>query len=82
MKLSKHEIRKLRTLLHDVCVARDNYVCLKCGNEVTLCASHIYPKGQYRKLDRLKIMSLTIDKKPLDYKLIKIDLEQQLKKFE
>lgn len=121
MKLTKHEIKTLRKLLHAVCITRDGGKCLKCGSTEKLCASHIYPKGTYRKmeydydnavtfcyrchiywwhknpveavewleknidksrLDRLKLRSQVIDKKPMDYKLIKIDLENKLKELE
>lgn len=118
MKLTKYEKSELKRLLHEVCVARDGNKCLRCGSTERLAASHIYPKGRYRKmefdydnvktlcyrchihffhknpieahewleenigkdrLDRLKLRSQYIDKKPTDYKLIKLDLEQQLK---
>jgi 5-methylcytosine-specific restriction endonuclease McrA len=121
MKLSKHEKKELKELFHNVIMERDGHKCLKCDNEETLCASHIYPKGTYRKMEwddenavafcvhchiywwhknpieawewlekniaperlaRLKLMTQTINKKPLDYKLIKVYLEQKLKEYQ
>ncbi len=119
--MTKHQRKTLTKLASKACIARDGHKCLRCGKTTTLCGSHIYPKGRYRKmefdLDNLKTLCYachihwwhknpveanfwlteTIDKKrlerlrlrsqvndgtPLDYKLLKIYLENELKKYE
>lgn len=49
--MTKYEIKELRKLQRQACLARDNNCCLRCGKTDRLCASHIYPKGKYRKLE-------------------------------
>lgn len=47
--ISKHEKKELNSLIHQILEKRDQ-ACLKCGNP-EFQASHIYPKGSYRKLE-------------------------------
>ncbi len=121
MRLTDEEKSELNQLLHDVCVLRDGGKCLRCGSEKRLCASHIYPKGKYKKmeydidnvktlcyachipfwhrtpieahawirtvmpmerLERLALMTQYINKKPIDYSAIKLQLEQLKKGYE
>ena len=120
MKLTKHEKSVMEKLLHEACVLRDEGKCRKCGKSNTLCASHIYPKGKYKRMRylldnvislcyychihwwhknpieakewadenidtvimcKLKLATQTIDKKPIDYKMLRVGLENEIKKY-
>jgi len=48
--MTKYQRKELNKLLNQVIEARDK-VCLKCGKTETLAAAHIWPKGQYRKIE-------------------------------
>jgi len=50
-KLTPHQKKTLRQLQHDACLARDGNKCLRCPSKKRLAASHIYPKGMYRRLE-------------------------------
>lgn len=47
--MTKHERKELNKLIHQILELRDKK-CLRCGNP-EFQASHIYPKGTYRKLE-------------------------------
>lgn len=121
LKSDKKELKKIvKGLLHDLCLLRDGGKCLRCGNTEGLCASHIYPKGKYKKMEfvlenvltfcyvchipwfhknpieaknwldenidpdrmaKLKLMTQTINKKPIDFKMLKIYFEQEIKRL-
>ena len=121
LKDEKKELKKeVKGLVHDVCLLRDGGKCLRCGSTEGLCASHIYPKGKYKKMEfvlenvktlcfachipwwhknpieakewleenidperlgRLKLMTQYINKKPIDFKMIKIYLEQEIERM-
>jgi len=120
LKMTKPQIKELDKLYSIAIQARDKK-CIRCGSIKTLCASHIYPKGTYRKmrwdldnafcacyrchmhfwhkdvilahqwlietlpeerLTRLKIRSQVIDKTPLDYHILKLYLQNEIKDYE
>lgn len=115
--ITKAQKKELNSLIHEILERRDKY-CLRCGNK-NFQASHIYPKGKYRKmefepsniislcfschigfwhksprdanewienklskkwLDKLKLMAQS-GAGTRDYKLLKIYLEKELKKY-
>lgn len=47
--MTKAQKTKLNKLVREYVVLRDK-VCLRCGKPDRLHASHIYPKGKYRKM--------------------------------
>ena len=47
--MTKAQKTKLNKLVREYVVLRDK-VCLRCGKADRLHASHIYPKGKYRKM--------------------------------
>ena len=47
--MTKAQKTKLNKLVREYVVLRDK-VCLRCGKTDRLHASHIYPKGKYRKM--------------------------------
>ena len=47
--MTKAQRNKLNKLVREYVVKRDK-VCLRCGKPDRLHASHIYPKGKYRKM--------------------------------
>lgn len=48
--MTKHERKELNKLIHQILELRDK-CCLRCKTREKLQASHIYPKGVYRKLE-------------------------------
>lgn len=50
MAISKGQRKVLNGIIHEILVLRDK-VCLRCGTTERLQASHIYPKGTYKKLE-------------------------------
>lgn len=49
-KLTKYEKAILEKLFHSAIRLRDKAQCKRCGSNVRLSASHIYPKGTYQKM--------------------------------
>jgi len=49
--ISKSDRAKLNALLREAMLLRDGGRCLRCGRTDYLQASHIYPKGKYRKME-------------------------------
>ena len=47
--ITKIQKKELNALIHEILELRDKR-CLRCGN-LNLQASHIYPKGRYRKME-------------------------------
>ena len=47
--MTKAQKTKLNKLVREYVMLRDR-CCLKCGKATNLQASHIYPKGKYRKM--------------------------------
>ena len=118
MSIDKKQKAELNTLIRQILELRDK-VCLRCKSTQTLQASHIYPKGRYKKLefdtdnikflcwschwwwhknpieardwlyatlpkarlDRIKMRSQTTGDGMRNYKLLKIMLEQDIKKL-
>jgi len=117
--MTKYEKKILNGLIHEILLRRDK-VCLKCGNP-QFQASHIYPKGRYRKmefdpdnikalcynchlnwwhknaleasdwiktvlpkkrLDNLKLRSQTSGDGTRNFKVLKMFLETEIKKYE
>jgi 5-methylcytosine-specific restriction endonuclease McrA len=48
--MTKTQRTKLSKLVREYVILRDK-VCLRCGSPERLQASHIYPKGRYRKME-------------------------------
>ena len=59
--MTKAQKTKLNKLVREYVVLRDK-VCLRCGKSDRLHASHIYPKGKFRKMqfnvDNVKALCL------------------------
>ena len=59
--MTKAQKSKLNKLVREYVILRDK-VCLRCGKSDRLHASHIYPKGKYRKMqfntDNVKALCL------------------------
>ena len=59
--MTKTQKTKLNKLVREYVLLRDK-VCLRCGKENNLHASHIYPKGKFRKMqfdtDNVKALCL------------------------
>jgi len=59
--LNKSQKTKLHKLVRELVILRDR-CCLKCGKVNNLHASHIYPRGKYRKMqfdpDNVKALCL------------------------
>ena len=59
--MTKAQKTKLNKLVRDFVLLRDK-VCLRCGKQNNLHASHIYPKGKFRKMqfdtDNVKALCL------------------------
>ena len=59
--MTKAQKTKLNKLVREFVVLRDK-VCLRCGKSDRLHASHIYPKGKFRKMqfnvDNVKALCL------------------------
>lgn len=49
--MTKHQKKKIYSLLRQLIALRDGEQCLKCGKTETLQMSHIYPKGTHRKME-------------------------------
>lgn len=47
--MTKQQKSKLNKLVREYVILRDK-MCLRCGKTNNLHASHIYPKGKYRKM--------------------------------
>lgn len=50
LAVNAQQKKTLNGLIHEILVLRD-VCCLRCGATENLQASHIYPKGTYRKLE-------------------------------
>lgn len=59
--MKKAERNKLHKLVREYVILRDK-CCLRCGKTHILHASHIYPRGKYRKMqydtDNVKVLCL------------------------
>lgn len=59
--MTKTQKTKLNKLVREYVILRDK-MCLRCGKTKNLHASHIYPKGKYRKMqfdvDNVKALCL------------------------
>lgn len=119
--MTRTEKAKIYALLRELVILRDGPFCLRCKRADRLQLSHIYPKGQHRKMefdpdnvkllcvgchlywwhknpveawqwleqtierkriDRLRLMAATVDKRPFDPKLHLLFLEAEIKKYE
>ena len=48
--INKEQRKELNGIIREILIKRDK-VCLRCGKTKYLQASHIYPKGKYRRLE-------------------------------